>query len=281
MSIDGADDWSWGVHTEPFTRTDGAEPAVFLLRQIGDSLFCVAEALRYHHEGVDVIVGNSESFKSDLASIPGFMSWLVPINGRHTPAALVHDLLVGGSGAAPGSAPAGSRNETGTCLGEISDDRTETVPVPSRCPELAREDADDVFLAAMVATEVPILRRNLMFSAVVLATWWKSGLWGKVGVLWWMVLAIIGTAVLFRAVAQTDPLWILAALVAPAVGAVLWGSRHYRQGVLAGYSAWFIVVPALATLIGYCIYRVAEQTVRFFVHRRHPDTTTPEPASYR
>lgn len=281
MSNHGDDSWSWGAHTSPFTRIDGAEPAVFLLRQVDDSRFCVAEAFRYHHEGIDVVVGNAESFKTDLASIPGFMSWLVPINGRHTPAALVHDLLVSGTVAAPDSTADGSPGDPDPCFDEVAGGGTETVRVPSKCPDLAREDADDVFLAAMVATEVPILRRNLMFAAVVLATWWKSGLWGKAGILLWTVLAISGTAVLFSAIAQTEPLWILAALVAPLVGALIWGPRHYGQGVLAGYSAWFIAVPALATLAGYSAYWIGEQIVRLFVGRRDPDTTTPRPAAYR
>ena len=34
-----------------------------------------------------------EGFKTDLASIPRFALWLIPVNGRHRKAAILHDYL--------------------------------------------------------------------------------------------------------------------------------------------------------------------------------------------
>ena len=33
---------------------------------------------------------------TDLASIPPFLTWLIPKDGTHTPAALLHDAIIGG-----------------------------------------------------------------------------------------------------------------------------------------------------------------------------------------
>jgi hypothetical protein len=36
---------------------------------------------------------HTDTFRTDLASIPFFATWLVPRDGKHTPAALLHDSL--------------------------------------------------------------------------------------------------------------------------------------------------------------------------------------------
>ena len=71
---------------------------------------------------------------TDLASVPSMLWWFVASYGRQTRAALLHDALV-------------------------------------RRPDIiARSDADWVFRDALWASEVPVLRRGLMWTAVSLET---------------------------------------------------------------------------------------------------------------
>ena len=86
----------------------------------------------------------SESNSTDLASIPPFLTWLVPKDGRHTPAAILHDALIGGT--------VGVDYQTST--EEQVDDA----------------HADYVFREAMKDLGVRWLRRWLMWCAVTLRT---------------------------------------------------------------------------------------------------------------
>lgn len=248
--IDAGDPWSWCDHTAPFLDTEGDEPARFRFEQVGDDHFELTDGFIYQSANTRVEVSEATLVGTDLASIPFFMAWFVPVNGRHTPAALVHDQLV-----------------------QESDD--------DDSPAQARADADDVFIEAMIYTDVPILRRNLMFAAVVAATRWDSG-WGtRLAIALWGILSLLGTVALVAGLVQGGWIWAAAAAVAPLFGAVLWGRRRYRQGVFAGYAVWFVAVPAAVTIIGYGIYWCAEQVIRIPFSRRRGSDKAPSPASYR
>jgi len=80
------------------------------------------------------------TFKTDLASIPRPVTWLIPKDGRHTPAALLHDALM------------------------------PKTPTIYHGPELDRVEADRIFRNAMRHLGVPFLRRWIIWSAVSLAT---------------------------------------------------------------------------------------------------------------
>lgn len=72
-------------------------------------------------------------FRTDFASVPRVVTWLVPRYGRYTKAAILHDYLC-------------------------------DVEVPAR--RISRADADGVFRRALRELEVAFLRRWLMWAAV-------------------------------------------------------------------------------------------------------------------
>lgn len=244
--------FDWTTDTSPFADAQGNQPARFVLRQIGDSAFEVTAGFRYEPPGEEPITVDSKSLVStDLASIPLFMAWFVPVNGRHTPAALVHDQLVAHS----------------------SD---------SGAPTDARADADDTFLAAMTGCDVAILRRNLMYTAVTAATRFTTRGRQRVGMMLWGLAALTGTVALIASMAQGRPVVALAAVLAPIIGSALWGVRNWRQGLLAGYAVWLVIVPAATTLAGYGLYWICEQVVRLFAARgATPLSQVPPPVPLR
>lgn len=91
--------------------------------------------IRHDGEAITVPTG----FVTDLASIPRIFHSLIPVNGPHSPAAIIHDWLY----------------ETQTFL---------------------RKEADEIFLEAMRDLGVSWLRRSLMYSAVRLGGWaaWRQ-----------------------------------------------------------------------------------------------------------
>ncbi len=231
-----------------------------MLRQVGDDSFEVAEPFTYDDGTITVHVPYRPGATTDLASIPFFMAWFVPVNGRHTPAALVHDTL----------------------LGDIfARVRSRAISV-SEAGDL-RADADDVFLTAMAATGVPLVRRTLMYAAVTMATRWKRSWSARSAMVLWTIASVLGSIALVAGVVLGS--WWLAALaaLAPIPAALLWGPRHWRCGVIAGYGSWMIGLPALGTAIGYGSYWLVEQAVRPLVARgaaTNVSETSP-PAPYR
>lgn len=244
--------FDWIQHTRPFTDPDDHEPAQFVLHQVNDRLFQLPVGFQYHQPDGGVIEVDSKTLvDTDLASIPLFMAWFVPVNGRHTPAALVHDRLVAAS-RQPGSAPD------------------------------ARADADDIFVVAMGEIEVAILRRHLMYAAVTSASRFTRGGIRRLGMIAWGLASLAGTVALLWALWNHVWLVAVAAALAPIAGAALWGKRNFWEGLLAGYAVWVVAVPALASLVGYSIYWVFEQLVRFIVSRGEQEFhETPAPPPLR
>lgn len=254
MSAEQSGAWAWKERTAPFLDGEGRDPARFVFEQVGDDEFRLTEAVVFAPpEGGDHVRIDAETLvQTDFASIPLFMAWFVPVNGRHTPAAVLHDQLVVASEQA-GAPPDG------------------------------RAAADDTFLAAMAATGVPVLRRRLMHAAVTLATRWTDSLVARLGIVLWACASVLGTVLLARSLVVGDWLIGLAAVVAPAVGGLLWGRRSWVAGVLAGYAVWMIGLPALATAVGYAVYWLAEQVTRLVAAGGGEETVseTPGPAPYR
>lgn len=58
--------------------------------------------IAYHDPVLDtvIVVPAQAAFRTDLTSVPRWFTWLVPKSGRHLPAALIHDGLVGEEGEA-------------------------------------------------------------------------------------------------------------------------------------------------------------------------------------
>lgn len=256
----GGNAWSFDGPTAPFFDGHGDEPARFVLRQIDDDRFMVEEPVLYDDGTTSLRVPRNEGVSTDLASIPFFMAWFVPVNGRHTPAALVHDTMLD--------------NIRGSLRsGDIS---------VSEAARL-RAGADDVFLDAMAATGVPLLRRGLMHAAVTMATRWARSCWSRSILVLWTLGSIVGSVMLVASL-LTGWWWItVAAMVAPIPASLLWGPRSWRSGILAGYGAWLIGLPALATAVGYGTYWLAEQSVRPLAAHGSGErvSDSPPPAPYR
>jgi hypothetical protein len=73
-------------------------------------------------------------FRTDFASVPHALTWLVPRTGRHNRAAVLHDWL--------------------------------TRRGPDGKPPVSRKDADGIFLRVLRELGVPRVRRQLMYLGV-------------------------------------------------------------------------------------------------------------------
>jgi hypothetical protein len=221
-------------------------------------------------------VGLDPPFVTDLASVPLVTSWLVPKDGTHTPAALVHDALI----------------------------RKKDEPIVHDGPEVSRHEADRIFLEAMAHLEVPYLRRWMMWSAVTIATLVTPGE-GRAHWYWRTVLSVV-LAALFAvgftsvldlvdlheirvplvgwAVSTSLP-WMgderastevlggfVAAVVAAFVTPLLW-LRWWKAGLVAALVLIPFAFPLLIATVAYAAYFVVELLVYEWQRLRY------EPAS--
>jgi hypothetical protein len=224
-------EWKWGTQTGRFSAEDRpGEPARVVVEQIGDASFRIVDGygIDYHpRDGSAAISVTVESLTvTDFASIPQFASWFVSPYGRHTPAALVHDQLIG-----------------------------------ARMDPVVRRRADDLFLEMMEELDVPPVRRTVMWSAVTLATRMASGLAARLAMIAWLLLAVAGMVVVVAGLVTGHLLWSVAALVAPIPAALLWGPSR-KAGVVGGYALPTVALPALASMLGYATYWCVEEGFR-------------------
>lgn len=195
-----------------------------------------------------VVPADVVTFRTDLASIPWFVAWLVPGLGTHLPAVLLHDGLVVG------------RTEGKTHIG----------------PDVDREEADRILRDAMASLGTPVVRRWLMWTAVILATafselrprWrWAPLVVGTLGVI--AVLGVLATLDLFDVVEvlpwMSDRSWLVElaggaafALVIPLAISVLWG-HLWKAGAIAGVALALLLHVTAAVALVYGIYWVIER----------------------
>ena len=235
--------------TGPFRKWASARRAEVLLRQVDAKTFRLSQPFRYDdgRRRFDV----PEDDVTDLASVPRFLTWLVPRYGRHTLAALLHD--------------------------NLQEDKTVT-----------SAEADEIFRDAMGDTGVPLARRWLMWSAVALRTQWNLGGPRKAGVFAWVVTFALAALVVWPAVAfnlAAAPGWrslgvaaaavVLAAAV-PVALSWLWG-RLWRIGAFGGLALLFFTVQIVLVLVALGLYFAVEWAVeRLFVEQpdRNPVLTS-------
>ncbi|HVL98755.1 MAG TPA: DUF1353 domain-containing protein [Egibacteraceae bacterium] len=134
-----------------YYAADKDAPAKFVLQRVDgrDGTYLLTNQFRYVHEDGriwTIPARLEEEFETDLASVPTFAAWLVPKDGRHTPAALVHDAMI----LDPGEKP--------NYLG----------------PQVGAEEADRIFREAMQYLGVKFLRRWVMWGAVSVRTLMKG-----------------------------------------------------------------------------------------------------------
>jgi hypothetical protein len=176
-----------------------------------------------------IVPRDPATFHSDLTSVPRVFTWLIPRTGAHLPAAILHDALVSNPPQASG-------------------------------PHVDRLEADRIFRDAMGELGTSLLRRWLMWTAVVIATIhcgatpspWRHRMALYLSAVLIVGLGIIGTLCVvgvpvFRD--GPDPMsWMAdwswpvrmmaaaaAAVITPIVLAPLWGSL-WRAGLIAGWA---------------------------------------------
>lgn len=227
-----------------FKKRWSDEDAHVVLRQLDPKTFRLVEGFRYKPPGEDTYIIVEPDWATDLASIPGPLTWLVPRYGRHSLPVLLHDHLI---------------------EDDTDDDQ--------------RKRADDIFRDSMNGTRVPFLRRWMMWAGVRLFSqskrspaWaWKTfvGLWLLIYLLAWLTLLIPSWSLGF--LPSSRGLRFLAVLASPLVLSLVWiidpyrGMRlrgeRYWMGVISGYTALLIAVPSLAVGAALGLYALAELAV--------------------
>jgi Protein of unknown function (DUF1353) len=195
-----------------------------------------------------IVPSDVATFRTDLASIPWFFAWLVPGLGTHLPAVLLHDGLVVGA------------TEGKTHIG----------------PDIDREEADRILRDAMASLGTPVVRRWLMWTAVILATAFST-----MRPRWRWVPLVVGTLLLVAALGvvatldlidvadvlpwMDDRPWAAElllgaafAVLVPLVISVLWG-RLWRAAAIAGLALALLLHVTVVVAAVYGIYWLLER----------------------
>jgi hypothetical protein len=240
----------------PFQKLYSDCPADPLLRQRSARDFDLEEPFVYRgrrnrnnptNECVWVVARNPES--TDFASIPAFLTWLIPRYGRHTMAALVHDHLqrLITPGPSDGKIVAGEQMVTST-------------------------EADYIMREAMRSSGVPFAQRWIVWSGISVRTlvtkplnlWYAflTLLWillygvgvGVIGLGWVLTLPIIR---LSGGAAWTPAVWMLLLPLTPALLALLWWPR-WNTGVIGGLALMLVAMPVVFITLASCVYWLVE-----------------------
>jgi hypothetical protein len=195
-----------------------------------------------------VVPADVATFRTDLASIPWFFAWLVPGLGSHLPAVLLHDGLVV------------NPEEGKTHVG----------------PDVDREEADRILRDAMASLGTPVVRRWLMWTAVILATAmsalrprWR---WAPLVVGTLLLVAGLGVVATLDLLDVADVLpwmgdrpWLaevaggaVFALLVPLAVSVLWG-RLWKAGAIAGVALALLLHVTVAVAAVYAMYWILER----------------------
>ena len=199
------------------------------------------------HAAPFIVPADVAGFRTDLASIPWFFAWLVPGIGTHLPAVLVHDALV---------------LKKGEAKAHIG-------------PDVDREEADRILRDAMASLGTPLVRRWIMWTAVILATafgtlrprWrWAPLVCGSLG-----LVAALGSVATLDLIDVADVLpWMgdrpwarevvggaAVALLLPLATSIVWG-RLWRAGAIAGIALALLLHVTAAVMLVYGLYWLLE-----------------------
>ena len=125
--------------TAPFSKKYSERAAEVVVRQVTPATFMLREPFKYVDAGRRFDV--PEHDVSDFASVPSFLTWLIPRYGRHSLPALLHD--------------------------HLQDHLAEEGATPPADPErVTSDEADTTFRVAMQYSRVPFIRRWVMWAAV-------------------------------------------------------------------------------------------------------------------
>lgn len=181
---------------------------------------------------------------TDLASVPGPLQWLVTRYGVHTPAALIHDWLIGSG--------------------------------PSPIVGLTDQHADRYFRFMLRDLGVRWIRRWMMWAAVALRTRHAARGLRRLLLVVWAVAALAGMSGFAIGIVTGSLGLVLITTIAPLLFSLLWG-RQYGAGLVASYAAPWVVPPTMVGALGYFLYWIAETLFRI-VSRDRPGA---EPYRYK
>ena len=218
----------------PFTTLDEQAFPIPVLAQVGKQEFEICVPFKYRRtegEAWTTVPDEPAHQRTDLASVPGFLLWLVPRYGAHTLAALVHDQLVHGD----------------------------------------RPEADTIFRDALGELNVPLIRRWFMWAAVSLATMFVSGWLGKLRLGVWGFLVVAASATFwqqaFAGLGEWAPWswWIFGQsrwgdLAIIAIASLLFFPR--AVGLVGGGGVLVIFVASVFVLVTLLAYLVLEAIAR-------------------
>lgn len=269
------------------------EDAVFVLQRNPDpkkqGTYFLRERFRYKEPTPGgrqfVVPKNPGTWETDLASIPGLATWLVPKDGSHTPAALVHDAMVG-------------EQEY------ISDDT------------VSRQEADTIFRQGMQYLGVPLLRRWMMWAAVSMATYGGEGrgigrlgrpafvfltglFFGGLGLV--QTLDLVDLRPLQFPLMAADEGWtislpwiddkpflhelflvLLTDIAAVAAGIVAWGLLRkglWKVGLVGGTALLLFAFPLAIAALSYGVYLAFEAGLYYLLRGREGDRTGVQPVN--
>jgi hypothetical protein len=208
---------------------DPERPAQIRLRQVDQKTFELESSMRYvGPTGVPTLPAAACTLhpedlgpgrRTDLASVPAPLRWLVGAYGVHTPAALLHDRLIGNTG----------------------------------LPGVTDTQADRFFRFMLRELGVRWLRRWMMWSAVAFGTRWRAGGWRRATLVVWVLLAAAGMTTFAVGAAAGQGGLVLVAAVAPLLAAALWG-RQYGAALVAALTAVWVLPPSALGALGYWVY---------------------------
>jgi hypothetical protein len=220
---------TWG---NSFTIEPDDGPGFIVLAQRSATSFELQSSIRFNgdtgltHLGIsdDAIkrlrrVDAAELSETDLASIPPPFRWWTNTYGAHTPAALIHDRYIGS---------------------------------PDGLPEGVTEQHIDRYFRFMLRDlDVRFARRWLMWSAVALRTRCMSGGLRRLTLALWVLVSLVGTALLVTSIATGSTWGIAAGLLLPLPASLLWG-RQAGAGIISAYIAlpWLLMPSLIAGVFG-------------------------------
>ena len=211
------------------------QPATVELQQVTRKSFVLRSSLEYIGEtGVPNLPDAARVLRpenlgdpalTDLASVPSALRWFVSPYDVHTPAALLHDRLIGPT------------NDLG-----VSD-----------------LHADRFFRFMLKALGVRFVRRWMMWTAVAFGTRWRSTKLRPLLILW-LLAAVTGMSAFFYGLSVQSGWLVLAAVLAPIPACLLWG-RQYGAGLTAAGTALWVLPPTILAAAGFWIYWLVEKAV--------------------
>lgn len=175
--------------------------------------------------------------RTDLASVPRALRWFVNSYGIHTPAALIHDRLIG--------------EEKKGQLERITD-----------------AWADRYWRYMLEDLGVPLVRRWLMWAAVAIRTRYTSQ---RILFFIWLAASIVGTVSTSLSALTGQWGFVLLGMAAPLPFGLLWG-RQIAAGWIAAYYAPFALPAATLNGISHLVYKLIEWVFNLFERLRRAVT---------